>query len=228
MRTLCFSCLMVLGWMPGFASTAQADPAPALYQRFAAQPETRCLELDIDLTHGEPAHFAEGHLHYPMRDKSIAEGWSWPEEKTENSDYYLYKYLPLASESEDRRTYEAEDKVGEPQTMTERWRYDYFFAFNNIKSFSSTGDDEDALLFSLPAGIDPSGLGLRAEVCLNEPVTRESTTFWKATYGKPVDLTLKKRYLMGHLRALHVIDPNNGRKISSLRARPELHLSAKE
>ena len=75
---------------------------------------------------------------------------------------------------------------------------------------------------------DSANVGLRAEVCLNEPVTRESTTFWKATYGKPVDLTLKKRYLVGSLRALHVIAPENGQRLASLHARPDLHFSAKE
>ncbi len=222
MRTVPLACLAALC----LGANAHADSAPDLYAQFAAHPAQRCLEIDIDLSHGEAPTFAAGQLHYPMRDKSIAEGWSWPEEKTDDSDYYLYKYLPLATETEDRRTYEAEDKVGEPQTMTERWRYDYFFAFNNMKAFTTTADDEAALLFSLPAGIDPAGVGLRAEVCLTEPVTRESTTFWKATYGKPVDLTLKKRYLIGTLRALHVIAPDDGRKIASLHARPDLHVSA--
>ena len=43
-----------------------------------------------------------------------------------------------------------EDKVGEPQLMTERWRYDYFFAFNNLNE--RTTDDDDAALLFLPAG----------------------------------------------------------------------------
>ena len=224
MRRTFLTCLTVLCLHP----TAHADPIPGLYTQLAAHPAQRCLELDIDLTHGEAATFSAGTLSYPMRDKAVAEGWSWPEHTTTDTDYYLYKYLPLATESEDRRTYEMEDKVGEPQLMTERWRYDYFFAFNNLNEFSTTDDDDAALLFSLPTGIDPASVGLRAEVCLSEPVTRESTTFWKATYGKPVDLTLKKRYLVGSLRALHVIAPENGQRLASLHARPDLHFSAKE
>ena len=44
-----------------------------------------------------------------------------------------------------------------------------------------------------------------------EPVISESTTFWKATYGKPTDFTLKKRYLMGALDEVDFVDTNNGR-----------------
>ena len=156
-------------------------------------------------------------------------GWNWhPADAMAGGDYYAFKYLQLASEVEDGRSYQGEDKIGSPQEFRVQTRYDYFFAFNNLNEFSTTDDDDAALLFSLPTGIDPASVGLRAEVCLSEPVTRESTTFWKATYGKPVDLTLKKRYLVGSLRALHVIAPENGQRLASLHARPDLHFSAKE
>jgi len=42
-------------------------------------------------------------------------------------------------------------------------------------------------------------------------VISESTTFWKATYGKPVDFTLKKRYLMAVLDEVQFTDTRDDR-----------------
>jgi hypothetical protein len=200
---------------------AVAEPGPALYRVFAEQPAAAdCIEVDIDLAHGETPEALPGALRYPLRGKEIAEGWSWPEGVSSDPDYFRYKYLPLASESEDRRSYEAEDMVGEPQTMTERWRYDYFLAFANFAAFIDAADDDAALVLALPADADPARLALRAEACLTQPATRESTTFWKATHAKPVDLTLKKRYLVGELKAVHAVALDDGRRLATLQARP--------
>jgi len=198
---------------------AGADPGPALFRLFAEQPAaTDCIEVDVDLAHGEAAETISGMLRYPLRGKEIAEGWSWPENTSSEPDYYRYKYLPLASESEDRHSYEAEDKIGERQIMTERWRHDYFLAFGNYASFVDLTDDDAALVLTIPADFDPARLALRAEACLTQPTTRESTTFWKATHATPVDLTLKKRYLIGELRAVHVYDLLDGRRLATLQA----------
>ena len=70
MRRTFLTCLTALCLHP----TVHADPIPALYTQLAAHPAQRCLELDIDLTHGEAASFAAGTLSYPMRDKAVAEG----------------------------------------------------------------------------------------------------------------------------------------------------------
>lgn len=198
---------------------AVAEPAPVLFRLFAEQPAaTDCIEVDVDLAHGEAPEAVSGTLRYPLRGKEITEGWSWPETASSEPDYYRYKYLPLASESEDRHSYEAEDKIGERQTMTERWRHDYFLAFGNFASFVDPSDDDAALVLTMPADFEPAHLALRAEACLTQPTTRESTTFWKATHATPVDLTLKKRYLIGELRAVHVYDLLNGRRLATLQA----------
>jgi len=42
-------------------------------------------------------------------------------------------------------------------------------------------------------------------------VISESTTFWKATYAKPTDFTLKKRYLVAQLEEVYFIDTMSGR-----------------
>ncbi len=44
-----------------------------------------------------------------------------------------------------------------------------------------------------------------------EPLISESTTFWKATHGRPVDFTLKKRYLVGHLDEIDFVDTASGK-----------------
>lgn len=214
-QRLSICALALLGQLT--ATPLIAEPGDALYQRYVGQPgNTDCVEVAIDLEHGETFTVNRQILRYPMQDKDIAEGWSWPEQKPVDADYFLYKYLPLASTSEDRRTYVAEDKVGEPQTMTERWRYDYFLAFNNLAAFVPPGDDEAALTLPLPDDTPADALTLHASTCLTPPTTRESTTFWKATHGKPVDLTLKKRYLIGELKALTVVDRRDGRHLAKL------------
>jgi hypothetical protein len=43
-------------------------------------------------------------------------------------------------------------------------------------------------------------------VTLAAPCISESTTFWKAIHARPVDFTLKKRYLLGHLEAVVFFD----------------------
>ena len=73
-----------------------------------------------------------------------------------------------------------------------------------------------ALAAALPAGI-AGHLGMRAKVRLSEPVLSESTTFWKATYGKPTDFTLKKRYLVGVLEEVSFVDLENGSVLCTIR-----------
>ena len=54
---------------------------------------------------------------------------------------------------------------------------------------------------------------MRTRARLIEPVISESTTFWKATYGKPTDFTLKKRYMMGVVDAVEFVDSGDGRML---------------
>jgi hypothetical protein len=93
------------------------------------------------------------------------------------------------------------------------WRYDYFLAFDNLYDFYPRGVDDDAgFSADLPAAM-AGQLGIRVQARLIDPVLSESTTFWKATYGKPTDFTLKKRYLMGVVDAVEFVDSGDGRML---------------
>ena len=175
----------------------------------------QAIEVDVDLT-------ASGSLDvtvlgeridvlYRMAFNQIAEGWSWrPLADPAVDDYYQYKFLPLQSVSEARGEYAHEDKIGVTQQMKVSWRYDYFLAFANLYDFYPRGADDNAgFSADLPAG-EAAHLGMRARAHLIAPVISESTTFWKATYGKPTDFTLKKRYLMAVLDEVDFVDARNG------------------
>lgn len=192
------------------------DPVAA-WERLAASPDSgRCaaagvMTLPVDLGEGTAleAGAAAGRVKilYRMNFNQVTEGWNWhPEADSEREDYYRFKYLPLASTLAERGRYRGEDKIGEPQEVQVLWRYTYFFAFANLYDFFPRRVDDDAGFaadIAVPAA-DAERLaggdlrmalrGRLAETCLSE-----STTFWKATYGKPVDYTLKKRYLLGTL-----------------------------
>ena len=188
-----------------FAAMAQLSPADL--QALSGQ----SIEVDVDLSAstgfsvevvGERAAAL-----YRMAFNQIAEGWSWrPQADPAVDDYYRYKFLPLQSVAVERGEYTAEDKIGVAQQMKISWRYDYFLAFDNLYDFYPRSvDDEAGFSADLPAEV-VGHLGLRARAHLVEPVISESTTFWKATYGKPTDFTLKKRYLMAVLDEVDFID----------------------
>jgi hypothetical protein len=145
---------------------------------------------------------------YRMGTNQVTEGWNWhPDSAREGEDYYHYKYLPLISVEEPRGGYRSEDKIGTPQDFTVLWRYDYFFAFDNLYDFISRRVDDDAgFVAELSTDIPVDQLGMAVEVRLAAPCTAESTTFWKAIHARPVDFTLKKRYLLGHLEAVVFFD----------------------
>ena len=169
------------------------------------------IEVEVDLAassgftvelRGERAE-----VRYRMAFNQIAEGWNWrPLADPAVDDYYRYKFLPLQSVSVERGSYEFEDKIGVPQQMTVNWRYDYFLAFDNLYDFYPRAVDDDAgFNADLPADA-ATHLGMRVRAHLIAPVISESTTFWKATYGKPTDFTLKKRYLMATLDEVEFVD----------------------
>ena len=168
-----------------------------------------------------------GELIYPMVHNNIAEGWSWqPEAAQQGEDYYRFKYLPIGTQIESRGEYTGEDKIGTPELMKIRWQYDYFLAFENLYDFypRQPEDDDSGFGFKINSVPEPDELAkssyiFRANFCLTAPPTTESTTFWKATHGKPVDFTLKKRYLLGKLNALSLIDSKSGRVLQTLSPR---------
>ena len=173
------------------------------------------IEVDVDLAADSSLAVAvEGdraRVLYRMAFNQIAEGWSWrPLADPAVEDYYQYKFLPLQSVTVDRGQYEYEDKIGTPQQMKISWRYDYFLAFENLYDFFPRSTDDDAGFSASVPAARAGRVAMRAKARLIEPVIRESTTFWKATYGKPTDFTLKKRYLVGHLEEIAFIDSANG------------------
>ncbi len=211
---LAFSCV---------ASAQAVETAEQQFELLAKLPPAslheapgRSVEVDIDLVassgftveqHGERLE-----ARYRMAFNQIAEGWSWrPQADLAVDDYYRYKFLPLQSVPVERGEYTFEDKIGTPQQMKVSWRYDYFLAFENLYDFYPRQvDDDSGFSANLPAAM-AGHVGLRAKARLIEPVISESTTFWKATYGKPTDFTLKKRYLMSALDEIDFVDTTNGK-----------------
>lgn len=205
-----------------FGSALAAETAERQFLAIAQLPSDgpgarlgQVVEVDVDLTAGAnlDAKVVGERLDvlYRMAFNQIAEGWSWqPLADPAVDDYYRYKFLPLQSVSVERGEYSAEDKIGETQTMKVVWRYDYFLAFANLYDFYPRAVDDDAgFSADLPAAM-AGRVGVRARARLIAPVISESTTFWKATYGKPTDFTLKKRYLVGALEEVAFFDTVSG------------------
>ena len=219
--------------------SAAAVDAVAEYARRAALPANeRCagnsIELPVTLSQEalvETAYdTAPGRLRilYRMQFNDLTEGWNWhPDIAAAGGDYYTFKYLPIASTTEDRGSYRAEDKIGAPQEFRIRWRYDYFFVFDNPYDFYARDAGDDAgFVVDVPATeVDARRLaggdlrmGLRGRLaadCLSD-----STTFWKSTFATPVDFTLKKRYLIGKLVEVFFLDAASGKLLARLPARP--------
>lgn len=219
--------------------SAAAVDAVAEYARRAALPANeRCagnsIELPVTLSQEalvDTAYdTATGRLRilYRMQFNDLTEGWNWhPDIAAAGGDYYTFKYLPIASTTEDRGSYRGEDKIGAPQEFRVRWRYDYFFVFDNPYDFYARDAGDDAgFVVDVPAteadarrlaGGDLR-MGLRGRLaadCLSD-----STTFWKSTFATPVDFTLKKRYLIGKLVEVFFLDAASGKLLARLPARP--------
>ena len=205
-----------------FGAAQAAETAERQYVAIAQLPsdgvKTRVgqvVEVDVDLSVPGSLEINESgerlDVLYRMSFNQLAEGWSWqPLADPAVDDYYRFKFLPLQSVTEERGEYQHEDKIGTPQQMKVSWRYDYFLAFENLYDFYPRQVDDDAgFSASLPAAVT-GHVGLRAKAVLVEPVISESTTFWKATYGKPTDFTLKKRYLVGKLQEIDFVDTTSG------------------
>jgi hypothetical protein len=206
-----------------FSPAQAAEPADRQFEALAQLPPAGLhakpgekIEVDVDLSasSGFTVEVVGERVEarYRMAFNQLTEGWSWrPLADPAVDDYYQYKFLPLQSVAVERGEYAHEDKIGVVQQMKVSWRYDYFLAFENLYDFyPRLVDDNAGFSADLPASA-AGHVGLRARAHLIEPVISESTTFWKATYGKPTDFTLKKRYLMGALDEVDFVDTNNGR-----------------
>jgi len=227
-----------------FASTnACADSlhppqdAAAEYARVAAiPPAAGCdggslLELDVEPGEGGIASAYDAatgvmRVRYPMAFNQVTEGWNWHPEARGDEDYYVFKYVPLKSVVEERPGYRGEDKIGAPQDFAVRWRYDYFFAFDNADDFYARGAADAGFGTEFAASQEDAGrlaardLRMALDVRLAPPCTSDSTTFWKATHDKPVDFTLKKRYLMGKLESVTFYDAATGHVLARLARKP--------
>ena len=171
------------------------------------------VEIDLEASPGFSLETLDSRreARYRMAFNNIAEGWSWqPLADTQKEDYYRAKFLPLKSVQVERGEYDHQDKIGETQRMKVIWRYDYFLAFDNLYDFYPRGVDDDAgFVAARPLGSTGKiggGVRMLAVARLDDPYFSESTTFWKATYAKPVDFTLKKRYLHARLEMILFVD----------------------
>jgi len=230
---LLYACLM----LAAFGQIAAQETTPhgtiAAYERHAAQKSCTAGEtivLDVPLSaETEIAYDATSgrmHIFYPMQFNDLTEGWNWhPEEVAAGRDYYTYKYLPLGSTHEARGSYRTTDPAGRTVEYPIRWRWDYFFAFDNPYDFyprDAGATAGFAAEFSVAAvdaeRLRKSDLRMRLQGRLRNDCLSESTTFWKATVSAPVDFTLKKRYLIGQLQEVRFYDAAAGRELRLLTA----------
>jgi len=196
---------------------AAALPPAALYAAVVAAPADarhgRPVAVDVDLEGSAEFSLEGGQLRYGMLFNDVAEGWSWrPQSDPGREDYYRWKFLPLQHRVEPGATYVQEEMVGEPQETRVERVYDYFLAFDNPYRFYPRGGEG----FSVPLEGGHGPVRLVALARLGDPAVSESTTFWKAVHGRPVDLTLKKRYLVGKLEALLVCDARDGKLLARI------------
>lgn len=206
----------------------RADPAPATRCRDGEALDLAVATAPGDIETSFDAAAGRLRVRYRMAFNQVTEGWNWhPEATPGRDDYYVFKYVPLQSTAEERPGYRGEDKIGTPQDFAVRWRYDYFFAFDNPYDFYARGSDDDAGFaadFAVTAAADAQRLAagdlrMALRVRLAPPCTRASTTFWKATYGRPVDFTLRKRYLLGRLDEVLFWDATTRRVLARLTAK---------
>lgn len=168
-------------------------------------------------------------LRYNMVFNQIAEGWSWDERADpDQRDYYRSKFLPLGFETASRHAPEVVELYpGKTVEVKNRWRYEYFLAFDNLYNFYERKVDDDAgfdaavVMKAEEAKRLTEGKTVRMLVLcrLKLPYHTESNTFWKATFAEPVDYTLRKRYLVGDLLEVWFYDSASGQVLAKVRQR---------
>lgn len=210
--------------------TAYADLAASSAGRFAVKVDS----ADGNLAVGRDPASGRLRILYRMNFNQVAEGWSWqPQADPAVADYYRFKFLPLGTrERQQGAPYVQEDMPGRPREVKRLWQFDYFFAFDNPYDFFARPTIEDDAGFAAELTLDaaraaelaqPGRVGMLAWGRFTEPQRAESTTFWKATDGKPVDLTLKNRYLIGQLEEVWFVDTLAGDILAKLVPRASAH-----
>ncbi|BAN34243.1 hypothetical protein SCD_n00394 [Sulfuricella denitrificans skB26] len=189
------------------------------------------VDLDAGPNFSQKYNAASGklELHYNMVFNQIAEGWSWDElTNPDQHDYYHFKFLPLGFETASKRAPKVVELYpGKTLEVKNLWRYEYFFAFENLYDFYERKVDDDAgfdaavVIKAEEAGLLLEGKRIRMlALCrLKPPYHTESNTFWKATFAEPVDYTLRKRYLVGELLEVWFYDSASGKVLTKVRQR---------
>lgn len=189
------------------------------------------VDLDAGPNFSQEYNAASGRLElrYNMVFNQIAEGWSWDEmADPDRHDYYRFKFLPLGFETASKRAPEVVELYpGKTVEVKNRWRYDYFFAFDNLYDFYERKVDDDAgfgASMPMQAGeakrlVEGKSVRMLALCRLKPPYHTESNTFWKATFAEPVDFTLRKRYLVGDLLEVWFYDSASGKVLAKVRQR---------
>lgn len=213
-------------WFEVVSGTPDAGLATLDGQRFSFVVDldnSPSFSLDFDAATGRLA------MLYRMAFNNVAEGWSWQAlANPESTDYYRFKFLPLASTQEEKSPpVSVELYPGMRREVKNLWRYDYFLAFENLYDFYPRQVDDDAgfgASVTLPADearalLDGKHLRMLVLCRLQPPYHAESNTFWKADFADPVDFTLRKRYLVGELLEVWFYDYSSGKVLAKL-ARP--------
>ena len=192
------------------------------------------VDLDAGPNFSQQYNVVSGRLElrYNMVFNQIAESWSWDElANPDQRDYYLFKFLPLGFETASKHAPEVVELYpGKMLEVKNRWRYEYFLAFDNLYDFyerkvdDQAGFDTAVAMKGEEARQLMEGKAIRIlVVCrLKPPYHTESNTFWKATFAEPVDYTLKKRYLMGDLLEVWFYDSVSGRVMAKVKGHPGL------
>lgn len=190
------------------------------------------VDLDAGLNYFQAYDAVTGKLdlRYNMVFNQIAEGWSWDQlADPDQRDYYHFKFLPLGFEVSSKHVPEVvEIYPGKMVEVKNRWRYEYFLAFENVYDFYDRKvDDEagfDAVVYmkveEAKQLTESKAIRMLALCRLKPPFHTESNTFWKATFAEPVDYTLRKRYLVGDLLEVWFYDSTSGKVLSKLKATP--------
>ena len=238
MKRMLLACLVIV-FLPGLAAgevTPLLQDAVAEYAQRAGtvagckRDDTVTLIVALDESTLDTEYDAgRGRLriHYSMVFKNVTEGWNWhPEAAQLGSDYYRFKYLPLGSLVEEKGRTTRQDGDGVRREYVNRWQYDYFFTFDNPDDFYAHDDDEHrsfVVELELPAAeaerLAQGDLRMAMHGRLAQGCTTESTTYWSGIPAKPVDFTLKKRYLIGKLSEVIFHDARHGNILARLTAR---------
>lgn len=239
MKRMLLACLALVA-MPCLAAgeaTLSRQEAVAEYARRAGTAaecktdDTVTLGVALDeapLESGYDERSKHLRIRYGMAFNHVTEGWNWhPEAAQQGFDYYRFKYLPLGSQVEEKGRATHQDADGVYREYVNRWQYDYFFTFDNPADFYAHDSAETAGFVAdieLPAAeverLVRGDLRMVMRGRLAQNCTTESTTYWSGLPAKPVNFTLKKRYLIGKLSEIIFYDGRDGHVLARLAARP--------